>query len=493
MRIAIGAIVHETNTMFGPPTPVEEFQRQGWETGEEIISHNSGVRNYLGGMIAAGEALDLEIVPTFAADAHPSGTIEQAAIETMLGNLLDGIRNAGQIDAVCLSLHGAGSAEQDEDIEGMILAAVRELVGPDMPVMATLDLHCHSTDRMIESATALLSVHEYPHVDGYERGYEAVELAARTVRGEVNPVMHLTVLPIMIAPTTSFHGPVRELNERCWEWESRGLLDVAFIHGYPHTDVSIISTSVIAVADGDADLAKRAAEDIAEAAWEMRERFKPNLPLPAEAIQDALASEGNTVVIAEISDNPGGGSPGDGTHLLRALIEADQPGSVFGFVYDPVTAAQAHAAGPGKTIPVKIGGRTDPDMLGAPVEVDAYVKCTTDGKMIGTSPMGRGGLRNLGKMARLVIGNVDVIIGSESNQTIDSELFVLHGVDISRYKIVALKSQNHFLAGFEPIASKIIRCDPPGWTPGTLTNLNFQRVRRPIWPLDDVDRDAWKD
>jgi microcystin degradation protein MlrC len=493
MRIAIGAIVHETNTMFGPPTPVEEFQRQGWETGDEIISHNSGVRNYLGGMIAAGNDLGIELVPTFAADAHPSGTIEQAAIETMLGNLLEGIRNAGEIDAVCLSLHGAGSAEHDDDIEGLILAAVRDLVGPDMPIMATLDLHCHSTARMIENATALLSVHEYPHVDAYERGYEAVELAVKTVRGEVNPVMHLTILPIMIAPTTSFHGPVRELNERCWEWESRGLIDVAFIHGYPHTDVPIISTSVIAVADGDVDLARQAAEDVAEAAWEMRERFKPSLPMPAEAIEDALATEGNTVVIAEISDNPGGGAPGDGTHLVRALIEANQPGTVFGFVYDPVTAAQAHAAGAGKTIPVKLGGRTDPAILGEPVEVDAYVKCITDGKYVATSRMGAGGIRNHGKMARLVIGNVDVIVGSESHQTLDPGLFLLHGVDVTQYKIVALKSQNHFIAGFESIASKIIRCDPPGWTPGTLTNLDFKRVRRPIWPLDDVSRDAWEE
>jgi microcystin degradation protein MlrC len=125
--------------------------------------------------------------------------------------------------------------------------------------------------------------------------------------------------------------------------------------------------------------------------------------------------------------------------------------------------------------------------------VDAYVKCITDGKYVATSRMGAGGIRNHGKMARLVIGNVDVIVGSESHQTLDPGLFLLHGVDVTQYKIVALKSQNHFIAGFESIASKIIRCDPPGWTPGTLTNLDFKRVRRPIWPLDDVSRDAWEE
>lgn len=485
MRIAIGQLSHETNTMFGPPTPVEEFQRQGWEHGQEIIDKNSGVRSYLGGMIDAGRDLGVEIVPTFAAQAHPSGPIERAAYDTMLANLLGGIREAGEIDAVCLALHGAGTAQGIDDIEGTTLAAVRELVGPDLPVIGTLDLHCHATPGMFENATALLMVHEYPHIDGYERGYEAVALAVRTARGELKPVMHSTVLPMMIAPITTFHGPALEVNKLCWAWEDKGLLDVTFVHGYPHTDVRIISTSVIAVADGDRELARAAAEDVARAIWDMREEFRSNLPQPAEAIQEALANAGRPVVIAEISDNPGGGSPGDGTHLLRAMLDANLSEAAFGFVYDPETAAQAHAAGPGATIPARIGGKIDPAMLGAPIEVDAYVKSVTDGRFVTQSPMGRGGHRDLGKMARLVVGGVDIIVGSESNQTIDAELFLLHGIDVSRYKIVALKSQNHFRAGFEPIAAHIIRTDPPGWTTSNLDVLPFERVSRPIWPLDD--------
>jgi microcystin degradation protein MlrC len=485
MRFAIGQISHETNTMFGPPTPVSEFQRQGWANGQEIIERNTGVRGYLGGMIAAGADFGIEIVPTFSAQAHPSGTIERAAFDTMLGNLLDGLRGAGEVDAVCLSLHGAGSAEGIDDIEGAILQAVREQIGPSVPLIATLDLHCHSTNLMIESATALLTVHEYPHIDGYERGYEAVELAAKTVRGEVSPVMALTVLPVTIAPTTTFHGPGRKINELCWSWEERGVLDVTFIHGYPHSDVPIISTSVMAVADGDVELARRAANDVAARIWEMREQFRPNLPDPTEAIRQALTVEGGPVVIAEVSDNPGGGSPGDSTHLLRALLEAAPDGAAFGFVYDPLTAEQAHAAGPGATIDVRIGGKTDPDMLGAPLEASAYVKSCTDGRFITQSVMGRGGRRDLGKMARLVINGVDVIIGSESHQTIDAELFLLHGIDVTRLKVVALKSQNHFRAAFEKIAAEIIRTDPPGWTTSNLTNFTYQRIRRPIWPLDD--------
>jgi microcystin degradation protein MlrC len=425
-------------------------------------------------------------VPTFAAQAHPSGTIQRDAFERMRDELLDGLRAAGALDAVCLALHGAGSAEGVDDLEGTLLAAVRELVGPDMPVMATLDLHCHATEVMLSNATALLTVHEYPHVDSYERGAEALELAVRTARGEVGPVMHLELLPMAIPPITSFHGPARAVNERCWAWEQRpGVLDVAFLHGYPHTDVPIISTSVIAIADGDAELAREAAKDVALFIWQTRDEFRSDLPAPAVAIRQALAFDGGPVVIAEVSDNPGGGSPGDGTHLLRAMLDAGLTDAAFGFIYDPETAAQAHAAGAGATIQARIGGQTDPAILGAPVEVAAYVKCLTDGRFRSQSAMGRGSERNLGKMARLVVGGVDVIVGSESVQTIDPELFLLHGIDVTRYKIVALKSQNHFRAGFEPVAAHIIRTDPPGWTTSNLSTLDFKRIRRPIWPLDE--------
>ena len=485
MRIAIGQLSHETNTMFGPPTPVEEFERQEWLHGKEILDRNRGVRTYLGGMIDAAEERDVELVPGFATTAHPSGTIERAAFDRMLAELLAGIREAGEIDAVCLALHGAGSAEGVDDIEGAILEAVRGEVGTRMPVIATLDLHVHMTDRMVEQATALLDVHEYPHVDCYERGYEAIDLAVRTVRGEVAPVMHLVELPMFIPPTTSFHGPAFEVNQRCHDWESRGLIDVTFGHGYPHTDVPIISSSVLAIADGDGGLAKEAATDVARMVWDTREAFRVQLPGGAEAVRRALEFDGGPVVIAEISDNPGGGSPGDGTHLLRALIEADRPATTFGFLVDRVTAAEAHAAGPGATIPVRLGGRHDPDLLGPPVEAVAYVKCVSDGRFQVQSDMGGGAIRDLGRMARLVVGNVDVIVGSECHQTIDAELFLLHGIDVTRYRVVALKSQNHFLSGFEPLAAEIIRCDPPGWTPGNVSALDYRRVRRPIWPLDE--------
>src|SRR3954470_16478317 len=206
MRIAIGEIAHETNTFCPGVTSAAQFQAMEWQHGADILDGHRGVRDYLGGMIAAGDTLGIEIVPTFAATAEPSATIAAEAYATMRDELLEALNAAGTVDAICLSLHGAGTAEGIDDVEGTLLAEIREVVGPDLPVVVTLDLHGHMTPTMVEHADLLLNCHEYPHVDCYERGMEAVQLAARLVRGEIHPHLHLESLPMIIPPTTTMEG-----------------------------------------------------------------------------------------------------------------------------------------------------------------------------------------------------------------------------------------------------------------------------------------------
>ena len=308
----------------------------------------------------------------------------------MRDELLAALDAAGAVDAICLSLHGAGSAEGIDDVEGTLLAEVRAAVGRDLPLVVTLDLHGHMTPAMVEHADLLLNCHEYPHVDCYERGEEAIHLAARLVRGEIRPHLHLETLPMMIPPTTTMAGPGWEITGRCFACESRpGIIDCAFVHGFPHTDVPIVSTSVLATADGDPDLARGAAQEVARQIWEMREAFRDDLPGAEEAVQMALAAEALPVVLAEVSDNSGGGAPADGTHVLRALLAANVANTCFGFITDPDVARQAHDAGTGATIAVRLGGKTD-DLHGTPLETSAYVKCLTDGRFRYTTPMGAG-------------------------------------------------------------------------------------------------------
>jgi len=485
MRVAVGGISHETNTFCRGESTLANFQERAWAEGEQMIERNRGVRNYIGGIIDAAEQQGIELVPTFFASATPSATISADTYATLRGNLLSAMTAAGEVDAVCLTLHGAGVADGVNDIEGDIILHVRELYGPDMPIVVTLDLHGNITDQMVDHADALLGVNLYPHTDSYDRGVEAIELIPKLVAGEVKPVMHLTVLPMMVPSTTTNLSPAKDVNELCWEMETReGVIDCTFYHGFAPADIPKVGISVLAIADGDADLARQVSEGIAGHIWEIREQFRVTPTPPAEAFRQALATDGRPVIINEKADNPGGGGPGDGTHLLRAMIEADLQEACFGFIYDPDTAAQAHAAGVGSTIDIRLGGKTE-ELHGEPIETRAYVKALTDGRFIQQSPMGRGGKIDLGKMARLVIGGIDVLVSSIRTQTLDDEVFRLHGIDVTRYKIVAIKSSNHFRAGFEPISHAIIRADTPGLVSADLSTFDYKRLQRPIWPLDD--------
>lgn len=486
MRVAIGQFAHETNTFCPGLTGVDRFQARHWLRRPGIVAAHAGVRDDLGGMLAAAARLGIEATPTFATSTEPSATIARPAYDAIRDELFAAIRAAGPLDAVCLALHGAGSAEGIDDVEGTLLGELRELVGPDLPVVVTLDLHGHTTPAMVQHADALLYCHEYPHVDGYERGEEAMALADEIVRGATRPTMHLEPLPMMIPPSTTRDEPAAAINDLCFEWEAKpGMLDCAFVHGFPHTDVPIVATTVLATADGDPGLARAAAQDVAARVWATRNEFLQQLPGAEEAIRQALAADATPVVVAEVSDNPGGGAPGDGTHLLRALLAADQPGTCFGFVADPETAAQAHAAGEGATIDVRLGAKTD-DLHGTPIESRARVERLTDGRFRYSTPMGAGRQADLGPMARLRIGNVDALVSTVRTQTLDAEVFALHGIDVSGQRVVALKSHQHFRAGFDPLAGTVIRADPPGLTTSNLAQLPYRRVRRPIWPLDEA-------
>ncbi len=489
-RIAIGEIAHETNTFCAAPTTVEPFKRYQWQHGAAIVAAHAGNRSYVGGMLDRAGELGLTAVPVFCTTAYPSGTITAAAYREMLDELLDGLARVLPVDAVCLALHGAGVAEGVDDLEGAILAEVRRLVGPEVPIAASLDLHGNLTALMVEHADGLFGTNFYPHTDSYERGAEAIMFLRRLLDREIRPVMHLETLPLMISTCSTDLEPGKRLNALAREWETRpGLLDCTIFHGFAYTDLPAVGRSVLTMADGDPALARAAAQVVARAIWAAREEYRPTSLTPQQALAAALALDGDggggggPVVINDTSDNPGGGSPGDSTHLLRAMLDAQVRDACYAFIYDPATAAHAHDAGVGATIRVRLGGKTD-TLHGTPIEADAYVKCLTDGRFRLTTPMGRGMAVDLGPMARLQLGGIDILVASERNQVLDDEVFLLHGIDVRRYKIVALKSSAHFRAGFAPLAAAIITADAPGATTLHLENFAHRRIRRPIWPLD---------
>lgn len=486
LKVAIGGVVHETNTFSNVPSTLDLFQSWEWDHGEVILSRNRKVRNFLGGMVDRAEELGIELLPTFSTFAYPAGTITHETYERMKNELLEGLRLAKDADAICLALHGAGVAEGVDDLEGDLLAAVRGVVGYDIPLVVTLDLHANMTPKMVEEADALLGVHLYPHVDCYERGLEAIDVASKMVAGEWKPTMHLTRLPLLIPTSATHHFPANEINEACWAWEKEeNVIDCAFFHGFPYTDIPELGVAVLTVTNNDSELARKVSEDVAKLVWQHRDDFELIMPTPADGIAQALATEGMPIVINETSDNPGGGTPGDGTHLLRAMLDAQLTNACFGYMYDPEVVQQAFAAGVGATLEISLGGKTD-HLHGEPLEVTAYVKALTDGKFVATTPMGQGARIDYGKSVRLQIGGVDVLVCSVKSQVLDEQIFQLHGIDVTRYKIVALKSSTHFRAAFEPISAKVITVDSPGLTTLNFRFFQYKRANRPLYPLDPI-------
>ncbi|NOU89371.1 MlrC domain protein [Paenibacillus sp. LMG 31460] len=485
MKIAIGAVVNEINTFSSVETTVELFKQGEWERGETILSNHRGVRDYLGGMIDRAESLSIEVIPTFAASAEPAGKITRETYETIKSELATGIQGAGMVDAICLSLHGAGVVEGIDDMEGDLLQYVRSLVGYELPLIVTLDLHGNLTEKMVAEANVLLGVHLYPHTDCYERGAEAVEIAEQIVKGGLQTAMHLTKLPLMIPTSTTNLSPAKDINAICLEWEKHPeVIDCAFFHGFPYTDHPGVGVSVVVVTRGDQLLAKEVADDVANQIWAKREEFTPQFLSPAEGIRQALAAEGLPIVINETSDNPGGGTAGDGTYLLRAMLEANLQNACFAFIYDPEVAQIAHEAGVGATITVKLGGKVD-KLHGEPIALTATVKSLTDGRFIISSSVGKGTHMDLGKSVRLQVGGLDILVCSVRTQVIDEQIYLLHGIDVNTYKIVALKSSQHFRAAFEPISNQIITVDSPGLTTLQFSFFDYKRLTRPIYPLDE--------
>ncbi|WP_135556071.1 M81 family metallopeptidase [Paenibacillus cymbidii] len=485
MKVLIGQIAHETNTFAGGPTTEDMFKLYEWDIGEQLLERHRGNRTGTGGLIDGALQAGFTIVPTFGGFACPSGIIARDAYDSMKQLLLAGIRQADLFDAVCLSLHGAGVAEGIEDVEGDIIRSVRELVGDAVPIVVILDLHANMTEQMVGAADIILGDNYYPHIDSYERGLEAIDLLKRSLSGSIKPVMHLVTLPLMI-PTSATHlHPVNEINERCWSCEQRkNVLDCTFYHGFPYADIEAAGASVLVITNDDARLAATIAREVADEVMERKEQFFKPYPDPAEGVRLALQSPARPVVINETADNPGGGAPGDGTHLLRALVEARTEEAVcFGFIYDPEVALAAHRSGVGNMIEIDLGAKTD-TLHGTPLHASAYVKTLSDGKFVTSSPMGKGTQNTLGLSVRLQIEGVDVIVCSVRSQVFDEQIFLLHGIDITQYKLVALKSSHHFRASFEPVCEEIITVDSPG-----LNSMNFQafvyeRIQRPKYPFD---------
>jgi microcystin degradation protein MlrC len=499
MRIVSGGVQHETNTFSKTPTTLADFVRDSncgetLDGGDTIFDRFRGTGSIHGGYISGAEAGGFELVPLLCARAQPSGLVETECFDTMLKWFLERLELAKPFDGVLLDLHGAMVSEHHEDAEGAFIAAVRDVVGADMPLVVTLDLHANITAQMAELADVIIGFDTYPHVDMQERGHEAAELMARIVNGEVAPIQEFRQLPLITLPPKqcTLRDPMQELMARVHRMEQEhDVVTATVAMGFPFADIRDMGVSILVTTDGDAELARAKADELAGWLWALRDELQPELTTIEDVITHVNDHPNDGLVIfADGSDNPGGGAPCDGTVALHAMIDAGFKGGAVGVIHDPETASQAHRAGVGATIPVRLGGKTV-DLLGSPVARDAYVRVLSDGQYTYRGPMMQGVSDNLGLTATLVVGGVEVAVSSQRRQCFDAEMLRIAGVDPSGRRLLVLKSAVHFRADFGPLASRVFDADTPGIHRPDLAAFDFQKIRRPIYPLDP--RTDWRE
>lgn len=488
-RIVVFQLGYETNTFV--PGPGELSHMGAWVNADQVVDMFTGKRAGLSGILAAlteegAAAIPVDLV-TRDTSFNAGPTLSAACIESVVDRLCASIEALhGEYDGVCADMHGAGCAYGYDDVDTYILRRVREVVG-DKPVMAALDLHGNMTQDMLDLSDGLFGIKTNPHVDNFEAGYTAAKTLIARLSGQKMPKMVLRRIPLLfpVAIGSTLDGPCRTIKDHFESYvHNHNLIDATFFHGFFAADTPCTCASVLVVADGYEP--KREADELARYVWDMREALAAPSYTAAEAIDVALSLvKDGYVVVNEGSDNPGSGCPGDGTHLLREMLERNLPRCIMGPMYDAAAASLCHTHQVGETFPLTVGGHTAP-IYGEPLCLDEVeLLALSDGDFICVSPAHKGSLMHYGLSARVRHGNVEFIVVSNRFQVYDDQPYRMTGADLRNYDIVGLKSSNHFRAFFQEHADAIVGADTPSAFPGDVRRLDFKRVCRPIYPLDE--------
>ena len=485
MRVVTGIFSHETNVLSNIKTDLGQFKKRHLFHGEEIPARFRGTKTSAGGIIDSCEKHGFELIHTVHASATPSGTVTSEAYDVILKDLLDGIKKASPFDGAAIHLHGAGVAEGHDDLEGDVLGAVRKLIGKK-PMVASFDLHANYTENMIKQADILVGYDTYPHIDEYERAVESVDLLAKIFEGKLKPAKALRQPPMLPALQAQFTGryPMTKLIEEAHKMEQLpGVEAVTVAAGFPWSDIKEAGMSFIVVTNNDQKLADKLAQELSDLAWSLRRDFLVKPTPVKDALKHVKQAKEGPIVLADIGDNPGGGTPCDGTIVLKAVLEEGLTGGVFAVIWDPQAVKKSEKVGVGNEVELDLGGHTD-KLHGKPVKLKSRVKSLSEGKWIVKGPMGTGSEGDMGNVAVLHAAGNELIVTSKRLQPLDLQLYRSLGIEPTEKKFIVVKSSVHFRASHEPIAKEVIELDTPGLTSPRLAGFRFKKIRRPIFPLD---------
>jgi microcystin degradation protein MlrC len=486
-RVGIAGLLHESNTFLPVPTRRCHFEQGSLTQGEALLERWSGGLHELGGFLEGARIHGFQPIPLLATFAVPSGTIESDAFEELVTTMVDGLRSALPLDGLLVALHGATVAESFRDADGEIVRRLRQVLGQNVPIIITLDLHANVSEQMIGQTNATVMYRSNPHLDQRQRGIEAATLMARTLSGEIQPVQAVERPPLLIniSKQHTQEPPARGLYDdvqTVMEWP--GMLSASVAMGFYYADVAEMGASFLAVADGDPGLARKAARWMAHRAWERREEFQGHLPSPEEAVRMAGQMAQGPVVLMDVGDNVGGGSPGDST-ILMAEVLRQQVSNALVILYDPESVQTCVRAGVRQDVTLNVGANTD-RQHGQPIPIQGKVRLLSDGLFTETQ-VRHGGWGKYNQGVTAVVDTEQLhtfVLTSLRMAPMSLEQILSLGIKPENKRILIVKGVVAPRAAYEPVARQVILVDTPGSTSVNPECFDYQYRRRPLYPLE---------
>ena len=483
-NLAIARLWYEANSFTPMRTGLAEFQAREWVSGDAARAFYAGTATEIGGVLAVeADYPDWKFHYLHCTAAPPGGLIKTAAASEIMRLILEGLLGDAW-DAVYLSLHGATAAVDDPTPELHLLQKVRNIIGTT-PLGVSFDLHANLGAQTVALIDATSGYHTYPHVDMHLAAQRTLRILIDKAEGHAQPQIAVAKLPAILPSFNmrTAEGPMAEMQQLAEDWRKRpGIRDVTIYGGFAYGDSPFAGPSVVVVADGDAKLARQAADALAQELATRRDRFYVSLPDPAEGLRRALAAKGTgPAIVLDPADNPLSGGIGDTPGLFRALLETARPArTAFGFFWDPPLVAQCHRLGVGATLHAKLGGRVTLD-FGAPVEVDAKIVKLTDGRFRNEGPYEHQLPVDVGRTALLDVNGIAVIVTESCQTPNDPAYFRLHGIDPERLDLLCVKAKNHFRAAFSAMARCLIDVDAPGPAAASLAQYKFRHAPQGLY------------
>ncbi|MBL8343484.1 MAG: M81 family metallopeptidase [Rubrivivax sp.] len=496
MKLVVAQMKHETNTYSPVPTPISRFGTGGRlpPEGAAAAAAWRGTGSALAAFLELAEEAGAEVVLPIAASAWPSGPVHNAAFEHIASRICAAV--AQGCDAVLLDLHGAMVTESYEDGEGELLRRIRA-IAPGIPIGVALDMHTNLYDAMGRHATAIAGYQTYPHVDMHGTGLRAGRAVLAQLAGKAKPTMAWGRQPMLphVMRQGSDDEPNRTLQARCKQMEAEGALAASVFVGFPNADIEFAGLSAVVVTDNDPALARRWCDELLEMAWHERKQFVYRLEPLAESMARAqrLAADkpagSGPVVLLDHSDNCASGGTMDTMTVLGAMLDAGLTDAAAFAVYDPEAVRAMAAAGIGAELTLPLGGKLDMPSIGLkgrPRTVTGRVRRLSDGRYRNFGPMARGEHNDMGLSAVFEVAGIQVAVISDHVEPHDLAAFTALGIAPHTLRFLMLKSRVHWRAGLRSLAHAVVECAGTGVCTSDYELLAFEKVRRPIYPLDPL-------